>query len=493
MRYKYRAKIKNGAIEKGIVDAESQYQATVKLKEKYEYILNLKKESMLETKLKSFNISTETLSKWFPTLTNSRGKKKRVQTIRLDDTQKQELKEYIKEEFNKDKVTQKMLGYEQVEVKSSPASGDILTQGYELSFQDLGKEKQWKNRFIRIKVKDKIEFTRQLSILLKTGVSLPNALNIILLNTTNVRFKQIIGAIMYDISRGKQFASALAKYPEVFPIIYISMIEVGENTGSTEVVLDDLVNFLKLQSFLKKEVTKFMIYPAVVLGMLLVMLLGASLFLVPRFRTLFDDMEIELPTITKVIFFISENLLFGLGTLAVIIIGAVVASKYVPYVKDVIKKMRDYLELRVPVIKQTALNFNMLQISNSLGLLLKNGIKINSALINAERVVTNNSIKQEIIDLRSQIEKGERVAQALQNKKHFTPVFKSSVGSGEYAGELDTVLLNLSEYYEEELRENFTRLAQMIQPVSVILLAVILLPFIVGIYLPIAQMSNQGF
>lgn len=491
--FKFTAMNKTGAYSKGEIEADNKVDAVMKLKLNYDLIFSLKKQSTIERQIKRIHFNKIFR---FPDFSLSLFQKKSKPAF-LSQQQKEEIKEMLTSELEEilslqDGVIQDenpLETYNSVQTKRRTI-GTLKTS---VSSSQNVIKKKWTDRFQSISLKEKIEFTKQLSILLKTGVSLPKAIEVIRLHTPNKRFSKILQGVNFHISKGNQFSNALSLYSSVFPTIFVSMVSIGEKSGSMTKVLDDLVDYMKLEQFLKRELVKSSIYPAFVVVFLHLLLIVGSIFLIPRFKEVFHSMNIKLPMITQIVFFVTDHIMIYTVFMMGIIFAFVQLQRFSSSFRKLIRRIGDFFVFRIPIIKDFSLKIYMLQISSSLGILLQNGIQINNALMIVEKLFRNILLQEEIASVREYIEKGESLYKAFEDKRYFSQVFKSAIASGEYSGKLPDVLFSLSQYYEEESKQSFSRLSQFIQPVSMVLLALLIVPFLFAIYMPIAQISNQGF
>lgn len=509
--YYFKAKDRKGSLHRGKIEAESKMKAVLKLNQKYPIILSLRKESIVDRtwghlgeklsgmELKAIGNKLNNKAKTidFKALTQ----KTTVQKQQQDD---EKLKELIQKEIERkqdEKEMQSLLdqdvdfSIEEPVTEGERVINDIKQESSvnEKVEKKVEKRNDKKRLFYRIKNSDLLQFTNQMSLLLKSGVPLLKSLAILKTYNTNPKFQAVIGKIMLTISRGNQLSVALKEHPKVFPDIYVSMIEIGETSGNLPGVLDDLLVFLEMKDTLKKEMVKTSTYPIFVLVFLLFGLVGASLFLVPRFQEIFQTMGVELPTLTKLVFYISDHILLILSLGFSSIFFLFLLTRKVKSINETIYKWNSQFIYKVPVVGKVVLNSHLYQLSSSLGLMLRNGVQLNHALQKVTRLINNYYMKEELRHIRTRVEKGGSLGEAFSDHKYFPKTFISSIASGEISGRIGVVLTIQASHYQKELKSSIDRLTSKMQPASISLLALLIVPFILSIYLAISQIMNANF
>lgn len=358
---------------------------------------------------------------------------------------------------------------------------------------NLDKDKKDNFKFnFGVPMKDIITFTEMLSVLLENDVVMIDALETVQKNLSNKKLRGIVDSIIYDLTKGREFSTALAMHSDVFPPLYISMVNVGETTGSElPRALDDVVKFLKMRQQVKREVMQASIYPSFVVGALIAILVFMNFYIIPRFRELFTSMDFELPILTRFIFSISENLIFIFFGIVAVIVFAIYLLYKVEYTRQRAKTIVDYLALKTPVIKGAVLTSLMYQMTMTLSITLRNGISIQESLDLLNNVIGNKYVKKEIGEIYYSLEKGKDISDAFGEKVYVTDIVKMAISSGEKSGRLNETLGRVSVYYEKELEAKIAVLLQTIVPVSIIFLAAFIAPFIIGIYLPLISLTDQ--
>jgi type II secretory pathway component PulF len=495
--FKYKAVDKKGKKLSGIVTVDTRQEAITQLKEGGLRVLELKikTDSKFVKKIKGLNSKFSSITfKFF----GGDLKKKRLESF------KEEL------EF---------MGYEKMDISSitrglTPSTFDVykFKKDFELTEIQIEKIKSGKinkedainglstnsNKsklkfsFGRVPLSEIVNFTEQLAILLETNVELVDSLETIQKNMTNKRLRSIVDSIIYDLTKGKELSEALSIHEDVFSPLYISMVKVGEKTGSElPQSLEDMVRFLKMKQRLKREALQASIYPGFVIFALIGVLVFMNFFIIPRLKEMFESMEFELPLLTKFIFALSEHLgLYAFGSIGVLVIAVLFITK-VEYNRQRAKSFIDYISLKIPIIKTAVLTSLMYQLTLTLSITLKNGIDLAESLDLVNNVVSNKHLKKEIGEIYYSLEKGKDISDAFGDKKYMSDIVKMAVTSGEKSGKLSETLARVSVYYEQELESKLTMLTQALIPMSILFLAALIAPFIIGMYLPMISLTEQ--
>lgn len=379
------------------------------------------------------------------------------------------------------------------EFKKRPARRRDLSDGYAIAWDDIKGPERDAIRRLRLSSKDVQLFTRRLSLLLSSGVSIANALQIIQRRMTNMRLSQIVNMIYEDIQNGHPLSYALLRYPNQFSRLYVAMVVVGETSGTLDRCLLDMAEFMDTQQKITHSVKSATIYPRVVIVVLLLLLVAGAKFFVPMFEELFVDFEMPLPLMTRFIFWFAGSLLYILPVLLLLFLGMHLVLRFVPAIGDEYLYQRDKLVLRFPVIGELILSMSMFHFSHTLAVMVRNGVRLLDSLVMARDVVTNKVLQHEVNDALEQVVEGVNLSDALYSQCVFDPMVAGMVYTGEESGAMDSILSQTSEHYLLQVREQVDAFVQWIQPASVLLLAVVVVPVVLGIFLPLLDITSGGF
>lgn len=353
-----------------------------------------------------------------------------------------------------------------------------------------GVQLPWYKRIFAKKVtlKDKILFTKQLSVLLKSGVPLLQSLEL-LVDQFPGQFRSILIDIKDGIKEGRSFADGLSKYPKVFENIYIQLVRAGEASGKLEVILDRLTQYLERQAELRKKVTGALSYPLIQLGFIGVIVIGLMVFVVPTISETFEQAGTTLPTSTRFIMavanFLTNYYLAIIGT----IIGLYILFRYWKRTATG-ARLLDKIKLKIPIVKFFARTNAIVQFSQTLGMLIEAGVNLAESLDIVVRIIDNRILSDALRQARDKIIKEGRISDYLKQTNIFPPIAIYLINTGEQTGQLDFMLLTVAKNYETELIEYADSLTAKIQPIMLIVMAVTVGFIMIAIVTPMMNMSG---
>lgn len=356
------------------------------------------------------------------------------------------------------------------------------------------KEKEKKSFFSffsRVSLKDKIFFTRNLKVMIESGVSLPRALKILSLQTKNKKLKEIILEIREKIIRGESFSKALSSFPEIFPEIFVSMVKIGEETGNLENSLENLSFQMERNYNLRSKVKGALIYPAVVISAMIGIGILMLIVVVPSLAEVFEELNIELPFTTRLVInlgtFLSQYWFFFPFLLVFLALFIFRRPK---------KKKNGFLDklfLKIPIISKIIKELNTAYTARTLGVLIASGVSVVSSLKITSEVVTNFNFKEIILKVAKDVEKGEKISDSFEryNKKEiYPPVFIQMLRVGEETGETSKILGKLADFFEDEVTNTTKNLASIIEPILMIIIGATIGFFAVSMIQPLYSMME---
>jgi type IV pilus assembly protein PilC len=345
--------------------------------------------------------------------------------------------------------------------------------------------------FNNVSGRECIFFAVQLSTLLKAGIPLLRALEIIQKGVANAFFKTVIQHMRQRVAEGGAFSGALRNYPRVFPWIWVNLVEVGEATGKLPECLEEIAHYQEAAARIKGKVITAFFYP----GILTVVVIGALTFLllaiVPKFTAIFIAQKMELPVLTKIVVAISDILrhhfLWVAGSVSATVIAFVYTSK-VP----TMKLFYDKIVLGFPLMGEILMQVAVIRFTRSLGTLLRAGVQILQSLEISGRLVENLFIEGGIKKVAEQVRGGQGLGIQLEARKIF-PVFMTQlIAVGEESGQLDRFLGLLSDYYEDQVDTFLTRLTTLLEPIMLVFMGGVIGTIVVAMFLPIIELSTKG-
>lgn len=345
------------------------------------------------------------------------------------------------------------------------------------------------NLFNRISTEDIALMTRQLATLVASHIPLVEALDALTDQVENDKLKAAISRVKADVNEGSNLHKALAKLPNVFSDLYVSMIESGETSGALDVVAVRLADFLEYQDRLQKRVSGAMIYPMVMIIVAVAVLLFIFTFVIPKIEVAFESANATLPLITQIVLAMSRFTLsywwaMLFGTAAVIFL----IRKYLQSPTG--KRKWDDLQLRIPVAGDLVRMVAISRFTKTLSTLLKSGIPLLSSLNVVKNVVGNITIREAIESASTNLTEGQSISKPLMASGQFPPLVTHMISIGEKTGELEQMLEKVAEHYEYQVDTRINAFTSLIQPLMIILLAGVAGTIVVSVVLPILELNE---
>lgn len=334
-----------------------------------------------------------------------------------------------------------------------------------------------------------LNFTTQLSSLLKSGIPLYEALSAILEQTGDVKFKSVVSSLKDSINEGSSLADALEKHRDVFSELYINMIRAGESSGALEIVLERLADYMESQSNVRRKVLTAMIYPAMITTVMLIVIWVLMSFVIPRISKIFEDVGQSLPIYTRILISIS-GFLSEWWYLTILFVGIVVYGIR-RYAKTRNGKRRfDLIKLKFPIFGSLYQKLVIARFSKTLATLLKNGVPIVRALDIVKRIVNNVWIEETIDRAKEVVEGGGALHIALKESPYFPPILIRMIAIGERSGELENMLEMVAKNFEAQIEVATNALTSILEPVLIVIMAGIVFFLIISIVMPIFQLNQ---
>jgi type IV pilus assembly protein PilC len=335
-----------------------------------------------------------------------------------------------------------------------------------------------------VKRRELINFTLHLATAVSAGIPILQAFEDLGEQTADRRMKEIIAAVEEDLRGGRGLSEALERHPRAFSAVYCSMVHAGEVSGSLVRVLQHLVDFLEWQDALAGEVKRATIYPATVFAAVVV-LLGVLLgFVFPRILPVIENLKIPLPFLTRAVMAVADGVRHGWYVLLAVVAGLWVLARLLRSSPDG-AFLLDALKLRLPVVGGLVEKICLSRFAHHFGILMQTGVEISQSLTIAERVVGNAVVAQAIREAKEKIIQGGSLWRSLQETGVFPPLVVRMVSVGETTGTMDSALGKVADYYDREIPATVKRVFAVLEPLVIILLAVIVLLVALSIFLPL--------
>jgi type IV pilus assembly protein PilC len=334
----------------------------------------------------------------------------------------------------------------------------------------FGNVSVFKNVFSKVKVADQIILTKNLSGMLKAGLSLSRALSVLKKQTKNKTLNEILTSLINDINGGATFSSGLAKFPDVFSKLFVSMARAGEESGNLSGALSDIGLNLEKSHSLTKKIHGALIYPGVIMSAMVVIGILMFAFVVPTLANTFKELGVVLPLSTRILIFMgnffSNNLI-----LTFVIIIALAFCLYMIFRSKFMGKYIDFIIVKIPVLGTLVKELNTARTARSMSSLLLSGVSITRAVEITEDVVQNVYYKKILNQAKASVEKGAPFSEAFEANSNLYPIMMSEmIQVGEETGKLSDMLLQIALFYEGEIENKTRNLSTIVEPVLMIVI-----------------------
>lgn len=316
----------------------------------------------------------------------------------------------------------------------------------------------------KVKPEVLILFSRQLALLLESGINIVSALELLQEQTTNNHFKKVIADMIKELRSGSMLSAVLEKHDKVFPAIYSRSLAMAEQTGSLEAVLRQLADHMEKEHLIRKKIKSAMIYPVIVTLMAIGVIVLLIAFVIPSFTSIYQAMGSDLPFITRMLLnfttFLNSNGLYILAVLA-----AVIALCVVYFRTKQGRYQRDKMLLRLPLLGRVIHLNELARCCRSISLLFRAGVPLPEVMSMCVRNSGNTAMKEALTQVEKAMIRGEGISQPMSKSRLFMPMMVQMVQIGEETGSLDNTTLSVAETYETESQDRVGTLIELIQPV----------------------------
>ncbi|MGL4399187.1 MAG: type II secretion system F family protein [Luteolibacter sp.] len=351
----------------------------------------------------------------------------------------------------------------------------------------------------RIKPKSLMIFTRQLATLIDSGLPLLRSLTVLEKQEPNPVLKATVAALAENVQGGSTFSESLAQHPKIFNKLYVNMVKAGELGGVLEIVLNRLAEYQEKAQKLKNKIVSAMVYPVIVMFIAVAILVFLMIFIVPKFKEMFSATDSELPLISKIVFgmsefFLKQSIPFVPNVLFVFIafiVGVFLFNLWgrTPGGRVVI----DNMKLKMPVLGDIQRKSAVSRFSRTLGTLVTSGVPILQALNITRDTAGNVVISKAIEKVHEAVKEGETIVTPLQASGVFPNMVISMVDVGEETGQLPEMLLKVADVYDDEVDNAVTALTSILEPIMIVILALIVGSVVFALFLPLIKMiSTMG-
>lgn len=336
-----------------------------------------------------------------------------------------------------------------------------------------------------------IMFSRQMSTLLKAGISILPTLKGLQTHMTHKGMSDAIGEIASDLESGRSLAGSMQKHPHIFSPLFVSMINVGENTGQLDIAFQHIYKYMEIDKETKDQVKAALRYPSFVLVAMAIAVGIINLFVIPTFAKVFAGFGSELPWATKLLMATSQFTVdYWPYLLLASIAGAMAINSYIK--TEVGQYKWDRLKLTLPLVGNIINRATLARFSRAFSMAFRAGVPITQTLVIVSKAVDNTFIEQRILSMRDGLEHGESLTQTAVASNLFTPLVLQMISVGEDTGSVDDMLDEVATFYEREVEYDTKKLSSAIEPIMITIIGVMVLILALGVFLPMWDLGGAA-
>ena len=345
------------------------------------------------------------------------------------------------------------------------------------------------NLFQSIKLRDLTIFYRQFSTMVNAGLTLVNSLDILIEQVENKALSNVITLIKSDVEAGSTLADAMAKHPQAFTELYISMVRAGEIGGVLDEILNKIADLMEKEYALRQKVRSAMAYPVFITGAAILMGIFMLTFILPQFVGVFAQFGGKLPFLTQIL--VTATYLFNSYWYIIFVVIAGLVAAFLAYIKTPNGKLNfDKFKLNAPIFGEINRKSAVARFTRILGTLIKSGVPILEALSVSSNAIGNLVISSAVLGAKTKIKEGQSISGPLAASGVFPPMVTQMIMVGEESGELEEMLVNVAKFYDEEVDRTVEKLTAIIEPVMMLGIALVVGVMVIAMYLPIFNMVN---
>lgn len=338
---------------------------------------------------------------------------------------------------------------------------------------------------------DFILFCRQMYSLLKSGVPIVRAFNAIIVSTNNKKLKNALYDVVNNIERGNRLGESLAQHPDIFPSIFISLVEVGENTGQLDEIFAQLSVYFERESETVKRIKSATRYPMFVIFAIAIALVIVNVFVIPAFSSFFSKMNTELPLPTRILI-ASSDITIKYWPAFILLVFALLFS-FLGYINTTHGRIAwDRFKLKIPVFGPILKEAMLARFARSFALCQRTGVPLLNGMTVISSSTDNAYVQSKIDQIKDSIQRGDTLANSCAKSNLFSEIILQMITIGEETGELDRLLTESAEFYEREVDYKLKFIGDSIEPILITFIAGIVLVLALGIFLPMWDISKAA-
>lgn len=343
----------------------------------------------------------------------------------------------------------------------------------------------------KIQTQEMALFCRQIYTLLKAGVPIMQALRGLQNSTKNPALARVINGVYESLDAGQDLATAFKRHPQAFSPLFVALVQVGESTGTLEDAFLRIARHMELEKETRDRVKSAVRYPMFVLIAIAVAMVIINIYVIPAFAKMFSSFRIELPLPTKILLGTSQFTIAHGPMLLVVLIALVVGVR--TYIKTPDGRYRWHkAKIRLPIVGQIIYHAMLARFAGALAMTTKTGVPLVQGLTAVSRAVDNDYIAARIVQIRDGVERGETITRTAAATGMFPPLVLQMISVGEETGAIDTLMEDVSGYYEREVDHALKNLSSALEPILIVVIGVLVLILALGVFLPMWDITKAA-
>lgn len=333
-------------------------------------------------------------------------------------------------------------------------------------------------------------FSRQLGIMLETGMPVVTCLEILAGQQPSQPVKQALLEVRRDVAGGQGLAESLRKHPKIFPAMFVDMIEVGETSGNLVEILDRMARFYANDAKLRGDIKQATTYPKVIVAFAAIAVAAVMFVVLPTFADIFNQFGVELPLVTRLVVSFRDFLIDNIILVLIVLVAAALGLRRF-FQGEKGKTLWHRAVLRIPFVGELVSKVIFSRFARTLALLFTSGISMVESLASCEKIVGNVVVAQDIAKARAGVQRGEGLAEPLRRgAEAFPPMLVEMIAVGEETGGLDKVLEQVADFYDREVEQTLKGLTSVIEPVIMVILGGIIFVIVLSVFMPMFDLVN---
>lgn len=364
---------------------------------------------------------------------------------------------------------------------------ELIDMHKSILHRDLG---EWLGGLAKIKPQEFTVFCRQLATMYKAGVSLVDAMAILVEQTDGKHFRKVLSTVLEEMKNGAQFSDAVSSHPTVFSEVFVNMIKAGEASGNLDDMLERAAIFYEKEFYTREKVKSAMIYPIIMSVVMTIVVVFMMIFVIPKYVENFQSMGVELPLPTKIVIAVSDFIMSFWFLFVPLIFVPYLISK----LSEKSRKARyliDTVKLQIPIFGLLRQKQAVARFARTFSSLYAAAIPVMQALTIVSRVVESEPIRQLIMSSRDGVRSGQSMTLPFERSRWFPPMVVQMIAIGERSGSLDTMLEKIADFYEQDVDAMADRLKSLLEPLMILAISGVVGAIVMAILMPTFKLMES--